>query len=149
SCDLTQARCVLGGCWRRREKILFFPGEHLGRNSANKMGGPREEMLVWAPFPPNGGHTPEAIKKARLLLWKGFCRVHQMFQPAHVRYFKEKHPGIKIIVHPECHEDVVNQADLSGSTEFIIRTVSAAEPGTVWGIGTELNLVNRDRKSVV
>ena len=143
TCTSSNARTVMQWAWARREKILFFPDEHLGRNTANKMGLPREAMLVWDPFLPNGGHTPEAIKKARLLLWRGHCSVHQMFQPAHVRYFKEKHPGIKIIVHPECHEDVVNLADLSGSTEFIIRTVSAAQPGSVWGIGTELNLVNR------
>src|SRR5207302_7015891 len=143
TCTSSNAKMVMEWSWKRREKILFFPDEHLGRNTANKMGVPREEMLVWDPFLPNGGHTPEAIKKARLLLWKGFCSVHQMFQPAHVRYFKEKHPGIKIIVHPECHEDVVNLADMSGSTELIIRTVSAAEPGSIWGVGTELNLVNR------
>ena len=143
TCTSSNAQRVIEWAWKRREKILFFPDEHLGRNTANKMGIPKEDLLVWDPFLPYGGHNQEAIQKARLLLWKGFCSVHQMFQPAHVRYFKEKHPGIKIIVHPECHEDVVNQADLSGSTEFIIRTVSAAEPGTVWGIGTELNLVNR------
>jgi quinolinate synthase len=143
TCTSSNARKVMEWAWERRDKVLFFPDEHLGRNTANKMGIPREDLLVWDPFLPNGGHTPEAIKKARLLLWKGFCSVHQMFQAAHVRYFKEKHPGIKIIVHPECHEDVVNLSDLSGSTEFIIRTVSAAEPGSVWGVGTELNLVNR------
>jgi len=143
TCTSSNARRVIEWAWARREKILFFPDEHLGRNTANKMGIPREEILVWDPFLSNGGNTPEAIKKAHLLLWKGHCSVHQMFQPAHVRYFREKHPGIKIIVHPECHEDVVNPSDLSGSTEFIIRTVSAAEPGSVWGVGTELNLVNR------
>jgi len=99
--------------------------------------------VVWDPFLPDGGNAPEAIKKARILLWKGHCSVHQMFQPAHVRYFREKHPGIKVIVHPECHEDVVNLSDLCGSTEFIIRAVYAAEPGSIWGVGTELNLVNR------
>jgi quinolinate synthase len=143
TCTSSNARKVLEWAWQRREKVLFFPDEHLGRNTANKMGIPREDILVWDPNLPDGGHTPEAVRKARLLLWKGFCSVHQMFQPGHVRYFREKHPGIKIIVHPECHEDVVNLSDLSGSTEFIIRTVSAAEPGTTWGIGTELNLVNR------
>jgi quinolinate synthase len=143
TCTSSNARRVIEWAWARREKILFFPDEHLGRNTANKMGVPREDMLVWDPFQPNGGHTPEAIKRARLLLWKGYCSVHQMFQAAHVRYFREKHPGTKIIVHPECHEDVVNLADLSGSTEFIIKTVSAAEPGSIWGVGTELNLVNR------
>ncbi len=143
TCTSSNARRVIEWAWQRREKILFFPDEHLGRNTANKMGIPREDLLVWDPFQPNGGHSRDAIKKARLLLWKGFCSVHQMFQAAHVRYFREKHPGITIIVHPECHEDVVNLADLSGSTEFIIKTVSAAAPGTIWGVGTELNLVNR------
>lgn len=143
TCTSSNARRVMEWAWQRREKILFFPDEHLGRNTANQMGIPREDMLVWDPFQPNGGHSREAVKQARLLLWKGFCSVHQMFQPAHVRYFKEKYPGITIIVHPECHEDVVNLADLSGSTECIIKTVSAAAPGSVWGVGTELNLVNR------
>ena len=143
TCTSSNARKVMEWAWARREKVLFFPDEHLGRNTANRMGLPREQMLVWDPFKPNGGNTPEAIKKARLLLWRGHCSVHQMFQPAHVRYFREKHPDIKIIVHPECHEDVVNLADLMGSTEFIIRTVSSAEPGSTWGVGTELNLVNR------
>jgi quinolinate synthase len=143
TCTSSNAAKVIQWAWQRREKILFFPDEHLGRNTANKMGISRDQLQVWDPFLPNGGLTPEAIKKARLLLWKGFCSVHQMFQPAHVRYFREKHPGIKIIVHPECHEDVVNQADLFGSTEYIIRTVEAAPPGSVWGVGTELNLVNR------
>ena len=143
TCTSSSARRVIEWAWARRDKILFFPDEHLGRNTANKMGIPREEILVWDPFLPDGGNTPEAIKKARLLLWKGHCSVHQMFQPAHVRYFREKHPGIKVIVHPECHEDVVNLSDLCGSTEFIIRAVSAAEPGSIWGVGTELNLVNR------
>src|SRR5207253_6268256 len=114
TCTSSNAQKVIEWAWGRREKILFFPYEHLGRNTANKMGIPREDMLVWDPFQPNGGNSIEAIKKARLLLWKGYCSVHQMFQAAHVRYFREKHPGIKIIVHPECHEDVVNQADLSG-----------------------------------
>src|SRR5437870_4198921 len=143
TCTSSNARRVIEWAWARREKILFFPDEHLGRNTANKMGIPREEMVVWDPFLPAGGNAPEAIKKARILLWKGHCSVHQMFQPAHVRYFREKHSSIKIIVHPECHEDVVNLADSCGSTEFIIRTVSAGEPGSIWGVGTELNLVNR------
>src|SRR5213593_3347418 len=143
TCTSSNARRVIEWAWARREKILFFPDEHLGRNTANKMGVPRDQILVWDPFLRDGGNTPEAITKARILLWKGHCSVHQMFQPAHVRYFREKHPGIKIIVHPECHEDVVNLADFCGSTENIIRTVSAAEPGSIWGVGTELNLVNR------
>ncbi len=143
TCTSSNARAVMEWAWGRREKILFFPDEHLGRNTANKMGMPREQMIVWDPYLPNGGNPLEAILKARLILWKGHCSVHQMFQPAHVDYFRKQYPDIKVIVHPECHEDVVNKADLVGSTEFIIRTVRAAPAGTSWAVGTELNLVNR------
>jgi len=146
TCTSSNARVVMEWCWARREKILFFPDEHLGRNVANKMGLPRDQMIVWDPFLTCGGNTPEAIRKARLILWKGHCSVHQMFQPAHVAYFRRTYPGIQVIVHPECHENVVNQADLVGSTEFIIRTVSQAPARTSWAVGTELNLVNRLKK---
>ena len=143
TCTSSNARAVIEWCWARREKILFFPDEHLGRNTANKMGVPRDQMIVWDPFMPNGGNTADAIRKARLILWKGHCSVHQMFQPAHVDYFRKQYPNSRVIVHPECHENVVNKADLVGSTEFIIRTVGAAPVGTTWAVGTELNLVNR------
>ena len=143
TCTSSNAKAVMEWCWARREKILFFPDEHLGRNVANTMGMPREQMIVWDPYLPYGGNTKEAIRQARLILWKGHCSVHQMFQPAHVEYFRRTYPGIRLIVHPECHEDVVNQADLVGSTEYIIRTVKQASPGTLWAVGTELNLVNR------
>ena len=146
TCTSSNARAVIEWAWARREKILFFPDEHLGRNTANKMGLPREQMIVWDPFKPNGGNSAEAIRKARLILWKGHCSVHQMFQPAHVDYFRKQHQDIKVIVHPECHEDVVNKADATGSTEFIIRTVSVAPAGTARAVGTELNLVNRLKK---
>lgn len=143
TCTSSNARAVLQWSWAQREKVLFFPDEHLGRNTANTMGIPRDEMIVWDPYQPNGGNTKEAIRRARLILWKGHCSVHQMFQPAHVEYFRKQHPEGRVIVHPECHEAVVNKADLVGSTEFIIRTVSAAPAGTIWAVGTELNLVNR------
>jgi quinolinate synthase len=143
TCTSSNARAVIEWAWARREKILFFPDEHLGRNTANKMGIPREQMIVWDPYQPRGGNSVEAIRRARLILWKGHCSVHQMFQPAHVDYFRAKYPEGRVIVHPECHETVVDKADLVGSTEFIIRTVSAAPPGTTWAVGTELNLVNR------
>ncbi len=143
TCTSSNAKAIMNWAWERREKILFFPDEHLGRNTANAMGFPREDMIVWDPFQPNGGNTRDKIEKAKLILWKGHCSVHQMFQPPHVDYFRKQFPDIQIIVHPECHEDVVNKADLVGSTEFIIRTVTNAKPGTIWGVGTELNLVNR------
>ena len=143
TCTSSNAHAIINWAWKRREKILFFPDEHLGRNTANKMGIPREHMIVWDPYMPNGGNTREQIKRANLILWKGHCSVHQMFQPTHVTYFKKHYPNIQVIVHPECHEDVVNQADHVGSTEYIIRTVSEAPAGTSWVVGTELNLVNR------
>ena len=148
TCTSSNARAVIEWCWARREKILFFPDEHLGRNTANKMGIPRDQMIVWDPYQPNGGNTRDAITRARLILWKGHCSVHQMFQPAHVDYFRKQYPEGKVIVHPECHEDVVNRADLTGSTEFIIKTVTAAPAGTVWAVGTELNLVNRLKREM-
>ncbi len=143
TCTSSNARAVIEWSWARREKILFFPDEHLGRNTGNKMGLLPEQMIVWDPALPNGGNTVDAIIKARLILWRGHCSVHQMFQPAHVDYFRKQYPGINVIVHPECHEDVVNKADLVGSTEYIIRTVKAAPAGSLWAVGTELNLVNR------
>ena len=143
TCTSSNAKAVMEWSWARREKILFFPDEHLGRNVANKMGMPREEMIVWDPFMPYGGNSKEAIRKAKLILWKGHCSVHQMFQAEHVDYFRKTYPGVQVIVHPECHENVVNQADHVGSTEFIIQTVKKAKPGTIWAVGTELNLVNR------
>ena len=143
TCTSSNAKAVMEWCWARREKILFFPDEHLGRNVANTMGIPRERMIVWDPFLPYGGNTKEAIRHAVLILWKGHCSVHQMFQAAHIEYFRKTYPGLQVIVHPECHEDVVNQADAVGSTECIIRTVKQAPAGTSWAVGTELNLVNR------
>ncbi len=143
TCTSSNAKAVMEWCWARRGKILFFPDQHLGRNVANAMGIPRERMIIWDPFLPYGGNTKDAIRQATLILWKGHCSVHQMFQPAHVQYFRKTYPGIQVIVHPECHEDVVNQADVVGSTECIIRTVKDARPGTAWAVGTELNLVNR------
>ncbi len=148
TCTSSNARAVIEWAWARREKILFFPDEHLGRNTANKMGIPRDRMIVWDPYQPNGGQTLDAIRHARIILWKGHCSVHQMFQPAHVDYFRKQYPDGKVIVHPECHEDVVNKADLVGSTEYIIRTVTAASAGTAWAVGTELNLVNRLKRDL-
>ncbi|GKS57438.1 quinolinate synthase A [Nitrospira sp.] len=148
TCTSSNAKTIMEWSWARREKILFFPDEHLGRNTANKMGLPADQMIVWDPSLPNGGNSPEAIRQASLILWKGHCSVHQMFQPAHVDYFRRQYPDGTVVVHPECHENVVNKADLVGSTEYIIRTVSAASPGTTWAVGTELNLVNRLKREL-
>ncbi len=142
-CTSTNAEKIIRWSFERREKILFFPDQHLGRNTCKRMGIPLDQMILWDPALPNGGNSPEAIRKARVFLWNGFCSVHQMFQPQHVDYFRRQHPGIQVIVHPECSMEVADKSDLIGSTEYIIRTVTAAPAGTAWAVGTELNLVNR------
>ena len=142
-CTSTNAPAVLDWAFARREKILFFPDQHLGRNTASRMGIGLDEMAVWDPAKPLGGLTPERIRDARVLLWNGFCSVHQMFQAADVDRFREKYPDARVIAHPECSYEVCQRADLVGSTEFILRNVSESAPGTRWLVGTELNLVSR------
>jgi quinolinate synthase len=135
---------VLRWAFERTSRVLFFPDQHLGRNTAKAMGIPLTQMPVWDPFGDElGGNTPEAIKNSKVLLWRGHCSVHQMFTAAHVDQFRAKHPGIKILVHPECPMEVVDKADVVGSTGKIIREVETAPPGAKWAIGTELHLVNR------
>ena len=142
-CTSTNARQVLEWAFGRREKVLFFPDQHLGRNTGFGMGIPLEEMVVWDFGQPMGGLSPEQIRRARIILWKGFCSVHQMFQVSHIERFKARYPDAKIISHPECSFEVCQASDHVGSTEYIIRTIRASEPGTRWLVGTELNLVNR------
>jgi quinolinate synthase len=142
-CTSTNAQNVLEWSFSQREKVLFFPDQHLGRNTGYKMGIPLDEMVVWDFDKPMGGLTPEEIKKAKMILWKGFCSVHQMFQPEHIDRFKEKYPDTLVISHPESPFEVCQKSDYVGSTEYIIKTIRDAEPGTRWLVGTELNLVNR------
>jgi quinolinate synthase len=142
-CTSSNAAAALKWAFERRRRVLFFPDQHLGRNTAKRMGIPLDEMIVWDPRQPMGGNAEEAIERSRVLLWRGHCSVHQMFKPEHVRLFRQRVPGIQILVHPECMMEVVDQADLVGSTEFILRTVREAPPGSKWAIGTELHLVNR------
>ncbi|MDR1936262.1 MAG: quinolinate synthase NadA, partial [Candidatus Accumulibacter sp.] len=142
-CTSSNARAIAEWAFRQREKILFFPDQHLGRWTGHGLGIPLDEMVVWDPDLENGGLTPEEIRKARLLLWKGHCSVHQMFQPAHVRAFRAEHPDGLVISHPECCLEVCQLSDYVGSTERIVEVVSDAAPGTRWLVGTELNLVNR------
>jgi quinolinate synthase len=144
-CTSSNAKRVMEWAWKQREKILFFPDRHLGENTAVAMGVPDEDMIVWDPGQPMGGNTPEAIKKAKLILWNGFCSVHQLFRPEHVDTMRRAHPGIRISVHPECSREVCAKADFIGSTEAIIKDVEAAPAGQEFAIGTELNLVNRLR----
>ncbi|MBD3670769.1 MAG: quinolinate synthase NadA [Gammaproteobacteria bacterium] len=142
-CTSTNAPHVLKWSFGQREKILFFPDQHLGRNTGYNMDIPLDEMVVWDYDQPMGGLTPEQIKKAKMILWKGFCSVHQMFKPEHIERFKEKYPEARIISHPESSFEVCQASDYVGSTEYIIKTIADSEPGTRWLVGTELNLVNR------
>jgi len=143
-CTSSNARAVLEWAFQRTRRVFFFPDQHLGRNTALKMGMTNAEMPVFDPYESElGGHTEEAIKNSRVILWKGHCSVHQMFRAEHVALFRQRYPGIKILVHPECPQEVNDLADVSGSTSKIIKTVEAAPPGTKWAIGTELHLVNR------
>ncbi|MCK9532819.1 MAG: quinolinate synthase NadA [Gammaproteobacteria bacterium] len=142
-CTSSNAQKVLEWSFGQREKVLFFPDQHLGRNTGHRMGIPLDEMVVWDFEQPMGGLTPEQIRKARMILWKGFCSVHQMFQPEHIERFKARFPEAKIISHPESPFEVCEKSDYVGSTEYIIKTVAESAPGTRWLVGTELNLVNR------
>ncbi len=148
-CTSSNAQAVLAWALARRPRVLFFPDQHLGRNTAKRMGIPLEEMLLWNPSHPFGGHDAEALRRARVLLWRGWCNVHQRFLPEHVAAWREQEPptstsvGVRIIVHPECPMEVVDLADEAGSTAYIIRRVEESPPGTKWAIGTEFNLVNR------
>jgi quinolinate synthase len=142
-CTSSNARAVLEWSFARRRRVLFFPDQHLGRNTARAMGIPLGKMLVWDPRQPSGGNTAPAILDSQVLLWKGHCSVHQMFKPDHVVQFRRRFPDGKVIVHPECMMQVVDAADVVGSTETIIKTITQAPSGSVWGVGTELHLVNR------
>ena len=125
-------------------KVMFLPDQHLGRNTAvGALGLALDDCVVWDPRKPLGGNTAEQLHAARMILWKGHCSVHGRFRKENVDTLREKVPGINILVHPECTHDVVSAADYVGSTEFIIQTLNNAEPGSAWGIGTELNLVRR------
>lgn len=142
-CTSTNAPKMLEWSFARREKVLFFPDQNLGRWSGYKMGIPLEQMPVWDPDQPMGGLTEEEIRNARILLWKGHCAVHQMFREQNITRFRAEHPDGKVISHPECPFEVCLNSDFVGSTEYILKTVTDAPSGTRWLVGTELNLVNR------
>ncbi|MCA9262529.1 MAG: quinolinate synthase NadA, partial [Planctomycetales bacterium] len=143
-CTSSNARAVLNWAFQRTSRVLFFPDQHLGRNTSLAMGINNDQMPVWDPFAEElGGNTSADLESSRVILWKGHCSVHQMFTAAHVRDFRQRIPGIQILVHPECPQEVNDLADVSGSTGKIIQTVEHAASGTKWAIGTELHLVNR------
>ena len=124
-------------------KILFFPDQHLGRNTAFAMGYPLDRMVVWDPKQDLGGNSERALRDADFVLWKGHCSVHALFRPEHVDQVRAKYPQMKVIVHPECKWEVVQKADMAGSTAYIVKQVEAAPPGSEWAIGTEVHLVHR------
>ncbi|MBI1941262.1 MAG: quinolinate synthase NadA [Acidobacteria bacterium] len=142
-CTSSNARKMMEWALAQGEKGLFLPDEHLGRNTAYRMGIPLEEMAVWNPHEEAGGLTEEEIERARVILWKGHCSVHQRFLPEHVECVRAKYPGIRVIAHPECRWDVCELADEVGSTELIVRRVTESPPGSQWAVGTEIHLVNR------
>ncbi len=142
-CTSSNARAVIEWAFAQNEKVLFLPDQHLGRNTAFAMGIPLDQMAVYDPALPQGGLTREQARGARVLLWKGHCSVHALFTAEQCGEIRRQDPAFQIVVHPECPWEVVQQADLAGSTEYIIKTVRDAAPGSKWAIGTEIHLVNR------
>ncbi|GIK53171.1 MAG: quinolinate synthase A [Planctomycetota bacterium] len=142
-CTSSNARKVFDWSFARGKKIFFFPDEHLGRNTANAYGIARDEIILWDPHHVHGGHSAQAIEKARVILWKGYCHVHTRYTVDMVHEVRARHPGIKIVVHPECTEDVVKIADAVGSTNFIQEYVRKMKPGDKVAIGTEVNMIHR------
>jgi len=147
-CTSSNARKILEWSFERKDKVLFFPDQHLGRNTGYRMGIPLEEMVLWDFTKPLGGLTVEQIKNAKIILWKGFCSVHQMFKPEHIDRFKAQYPETLVISHPEAPFEVCEKSDYIGSTESILKIVREAPPNTRWLVATELNLVNRLHEEV-
>src|SRR6185437_2972020 len=147
-CTSSNAAATLKWAWERGERVLFLPDQHLGRNTAYKMGVPLDDMVVWDPNEIFGGLDPDQVTKARIILWKGHCSVHTRFTVRQIEQLRAQHPGIRVIVHPEVPWDVVQAADDSGSTEYIIRQVKSSPAGSVWAVGTEIHLVNRLAREV-
>jgi quinolinate synthase len=142
-CTSSNAAATLEWAWARGEKILFLPDQHLGRNTAWKMGRSLDEMVVWDPYEPFGGLARDTIDRAKLILWKGHCSVHVRFTVKQIEAVRQQHPGVRVIVHPEVPFDVLRAADDSGSTEYILKAVRQSAPGTTWAVGTEIHLVHR------
>jgi len=142
-CTSSNAKKVLEWAFEQGERVLFLPDQHLGRNTALELGVPLDEMVVWNPFRQMGGNTPEQLRKAKMVLWQGHCSVHTRFTASQIDAARALHPDINILVHPECPMETVQAADMVGSTEFIREKVNSGAPGSKWGIGTEVSLVNR------
>jgi len=142
-CTSSNAPGAFKWAFAKNEKILFLPDQHLGRNTGYRMGIPLNEMVVWDPYLINGGLTPDRLRAAKVIMWKGHCSVHQRFLPEHVDNVRAKYPGIQVIVHPECRWEVCQKADGIGSTEGLLKIIRNAPAGTMFAVGTEIHLVNR------
>jgi len=142
-CTSSNAGKVLEWAFAQGEKVIFLPDQHLGRNTAYSMDIPLKSMAVYDPHQQNGGLTAGQVRDARVILWKGHCSVHQLFTPEQCDEIRAHDPNCTILVHPECAWEVVQKADMAGSTEFILKTVREAPAGSRWAIGTEVHLVNR------
>ncbi len=143
-CTSSNAHAVLEWAFARGKRVLFFPDQHLGRNTALAMGMSLDQMPVWNPYKPAGGaEDPSVYADAKMILWKGFCSVHQRFTVDQIERARKAYPGVKVIVHPECSMDVVNAADGTGSTAYIVKEIANAPTGSAVAVGTEINLVNR------
>jgi len=147
-CTSSNARAVLDWAFRRKPRVLFFPDQHLGRNTGFRMGIPLETMPVWDPYEERGGLSDQDLRDARLILWKGHCSVHNRFTPEMVDRRREQIDGVRVIVHPECRFEVAQKADAIGSTEGILKTVRESPAGSKWAVGTELNMVSRLAREV-
>jgi quinolinate synthase len=143
-CTSSNARAALTWAFERGQRVLFLPDQHLGRNTAVlQMGLDVDDCVLYNPHKPGGGLTPRQLREARMVLWRGHCSVHGRFTLDSVNEVRLRAPGVNVLVHPECRYEVVTAADYVGSTEYIIKTIEAAPAGSVWAIGTELNLVRR------
>jgi quinolinate synthase len=142
-CTSSNAHAAMQWAFERNQKIFFLPDQHLGRNTGYAMGIPLDEMVVWDPYQLHGGLTAEQLRRARVILWKGHCSVHMRFLPEHVEQMRQRHPGIQVIVHPECRWEVCQKADDTGSTDKLRRLVAEAPAGSKFAIGTEIHLINR------
>jgi quinolinate synthase len=142
-CTSSNAGTVLQWAFERGQRVLFFPDQHLGRNTAKAMGIPLEQMPVWDPRKPMGGVSEEVLRDSRVILWHGYCSVHKRFTVEQIQRARVEYPGVRVIVHPECPMEVVDAADEAGSTDYMKKAVEAAPAGTVFAIGTEINMVQR------
>jgi len=147
-CTSSNCRAVLEWALERKQRVFFFPDQHLGRNTAHRMGIPLSAMRVWDPYEDGGGLTHSQIQGATMLLWKGHCSVHNRFTPEMVDRRRAEIKGVKVVVHPECRFEVAEKADAIGSTEAILRIVQESPEGSKWAVGTELNMVNRLARDV-